>query len=212
MTMDVFITIVLSLIGLCAFFVAIIVFLMFISIKKHKERVQDVLPKVLSRVNERFLSMLEVVSDTDVAPHCEVKVSDEKTLVNALGKEYSFLNSHFPGGAGFDKLFEIVLRQLMEFEKCVCEKTFCIKCDIDADKDSKAMNDYQMIRAVLCAVYAFGVIHKTSTLITVKVVVDPKHNYAVNEILRDKNYQDFYACEGSSSSMNEYLEKYGKDA
>ena len=179
-----------------------------LSVKQKKDEVKEVLPKVLSRVNTRFLDTLVISYVSNEKSQCYINVSNKKTLVNSLGRDYVFFNSNFPGGAGFDKLFEIVLSQLMEFEKCVCERTFCIKCCFDASADSKAMNDYQMIRAVFCAVYAFGIIHKTSTLMTVKVVLDSKHDYAVNEILRDRNYQDFYACDGSSPSMSEYLEKY----
>ena len=210
--MDIFIAVVLSLLGLCVLFVTLVVVMMYISIKKQGGRVRNVLSTIMLRADAKFLSTLEVVADTDVTPHCEVTVNDEKTVVTSLGRDYSFFNSHFPGGAGFDRLFDIIFHQLRQFEKCVCKKTFCIKCCFDAPEDSKAMNDYQMIRAIFCAIYAFGIIHKTSTLLTVKVVIDPKHDYAVNEILRDKNYQGFYSCDGSTPGMNDYIEKYSQDS
>ena len=183
-----------------------------LSVKQKKDEVKEVLPKVLSRVDMRFQDALVVDFDSEEIPQCYVNVSDKITLVNSLGKEYSFSNSHFPGGAGFNKLFDIILRELYNYVNYSHRDSFSIKCCIDTSDDSKAMNDYQMIRAVLCAVYGVNAITRSPYHCPyrkkLKVIVSSKHAKVVKEILDSENYQDFYACDGSSPSMSEYLEKY----
>lgn len=160
-------------------------------------------------MSKKFKSLLVIYyTKDDIKADCLVEVNNEKTSITAFNEKRGFEN--FIHTADFRNLFIHMLQVLVTFEKNGGYKDVCIKAEINTvkTKDKNPMNDYQVIRAILCSIWGLTLIYPATKLEKITLIVDAMHQSAVEELLRDENYKDFVDSFSNHPTMVEYIERY----
>ena len=139
---------------------------------------------------------------------CLVEVSNEQTSITAHNGRFGFTN--FKPNIDFRNLFVHMLHALTLLEKESLDKNICIKVDINTfgTKDKKPMSPHQIIRAILCSIWAIRCIYPSTALKTIALAIDDKYQDILNELLKNENYKDFVDMSGKPTPVIEYIKRY----
>ena len=151
--------------------------------------------------------VVQINADGLVVPaDCRVGVSDAVTSITAFNRSYSLC-----GCSDFYELFKRVLRMLNDVEKYNARRSISVECLINRQQhlQDDALNDYQIMHAVLCAVFGFSLIYPDTPITTLNLIVGNRCERLVCELLQTENYKDFHDVHGGHNMIGYIRTIYG---